>query len=368
MKKLILFLIFTINALYSCGSDDDKRTPPPPEGGGDRGGTSTEYKGIKEHFGVNLSGAEFAQVYPGIDGTNYGYPTAQCLDYFKKKNLMLIRFPFRWERVQHVLNGDLYTPDINKMKTFVKAAEDRDMLIILDMHNFARRSLDGGATLTIIGTTPSLTVAHLADVWMKLAMEFKDYKNIWAYDIMNEPYDMPSTLSWYEMAQTVIYKIRAVDTETPIIISGDSFSSASRWAQVSDNLKNLKDPSNKLIYQAHTYFDEDASGQYQNSYDANHVTPQTGVERVKPFVEWLKKNKKVGILGEYGIPDNDDRWKVVLENMLAYLRDNGVPGTYWSAGPRWGDYSLAVQPTNNYTKDRPQMSVLEKYTKTKQVE
>lgn len=41
-----------------------------------------------------------------------------------------------------------------------------------------------------------------------------------------------------------------------------------------------------------------------------------------------------------------------------------MPGTYWSAGPRWGDYKLAVQPSNNYTVDRPQMSVLEKYTVT----
>ena len=41
-----------------------------------------------------------------------------------------------------------------------------------------------------------------------------------------------------------------------------------------------------------------------------------------------------------------------------------MPGTYWSAGPRWGDYKLAVQPSNNYTVDRPQMAVLEKYTVT----
>jgi len=31
---------------------------------------------------------------------------------------------------------------------------------------------------------------------------------------------------------------------------------------------------------------------------------------------------------------------------------------------RWGGYRLAVQPSENYTKDRPQMAVLEKYTVT----
>ena len=68
---------------------------------------------------------------------------------------------------------------------------------------------------------------------------------------------------------------------------------------------------------------------------------------------------------EYGVPDTDGRWLDILDKALAYLSENGINGTYWSAGPRWGNYSLSVQPTDNYTKDRPQMEVLEKYLKTK---
>lgn len=33
---------------------------------------------------MNLSGAEFGGIYPGIDGTHYGYPTYKGLDYFKE--------------------------------------------------------------------------------------------------------------------------------------------------------------------------------------------------------------------------------------------------------------------------------------------
>ena len=166
------------------------------------------------------------------------------------------------------------------------------------------------------------------------------------------------------IAQVVIDAIREVDTETPIIVCGDSFSSARFWVEYSDNLRTLVDPSDNLIFQAHLYFDKDYSGQYLNSYDADGITANTGVERAKYFVEWLKRYNKRGLLGEYGVPDDDPRWLETLENLLIYLRDNGVPGTYWSAGPRWGDYKLAVQPSNNYTVDRPQMSVLEKYTVT----
>ena len=327
-----------------------------------------------ESFGVNLSGGEFGGVYPGTIGTHYGYPTYKDLDYFKSKGLTLIRFPFRWERVQYQLNGPLNPLDLGKMKEFVQAAEDRNLPVILDMHNFARRSFDGGSTQTVIGAGSALTKEHLADVWKKLAMEFKSYKNIWGYDIMNEPYSMPTPSTWFDIAQASINSIREVDTITHIVISGDRFSSSLHWVQYSDNLRNLVDPYDKLIYQAHMYFDKNQSGSYgsyvngvfvPSTYDAEGATPQTGVKWVKPFVDWLKKYKKKGLMGEYGIPDDDLRWNVVLENMLIYLRDNGVPGTYWSAGPRWGAYRLAVHPSNNYTVDRPQMAVLEKYIRVK---
>lgn len=324
----------------------------------------TQYVGddTQPYFGVNLSGAEFGGVYPGEDGTHYGYPTYKDLDYFKAKGLNLIRFPFRWERIQRTMNGELDAAELAKMKTFVQAAEDRGMPIILDLHNFARYSFDGGTTYALIGESSALTAEHLADVWRKLAREFKDYTNIWGYDIMNEPYSMLPSAPWFDIAQVVIDAIREVDTETPILVCGDNFSSARFWVEYSDNLRNLIDPSDKLIFQAHLYFDKDYSGQYVGTYDSDGVTPDTGVERAKYFVEWLHRYNKRGLLGEYGVPDNDSRWLVTLENMLIYLKENGVSGTYWSAGPRWGNYTLSVQPTDNYTVDRPQMSVLEKYT------
>ena len=34
-------------------------------------------------------------------------PTEKDLDYFKAKGLYLVRFPFRWERIQPTMNGEL---------------------------------------------------------------------------------------------------------------------------------------------------------------------------------------------------------------------------------------------------------------------
>ncbi len=304
-------------------------------------------------FGVNLAGAEFGK----IDGKEYGYPTKEELDYFKSKDLTLFRLPFKWERIQPELNGGLDAEELAKMREFVDEARKRGLWVILDMHNYGRRHMSGKSY--IIGE-PELSIAHVADAWQKLATEFKSYDNIWAYGIMNEPHDMLASTPWFNIAQGIITSIRRVDKKTAIAVGGDSWSSAARWQTESANLKNLKDPGKNLIFEAHVYFDRDASGAYKNSYEEELTTPATGVERVTPFINWLKENNFRGFIGEYGVPAEDERWLVVLDNMLAHLQQNHVNGTYWAAGPRWGKYRLSVEPRNG--EDRPQMKVLEKYT------
>lgn len=364
MLKKILSLITVASVIFfSCSGEDE----PNDKGGGS--GTRPETK--TAYFGTNLSGAEFGGIYPGIDGTHYGYPTEKDLDYFKSKGLYLVRFPFRWERIQTTMNGELDATELAKMKKFVKAAEDRNMQILLDMHNFGRYCIycDGKDSqnnqYAIIGNS-RCTINNFCDVWKKLAKEFKDYKNIWGYDIMNEPNAMLKTTPWVNIAQACIDAIRTVDTQTTIVVSGDEFSSAKRWKECSDNLKTLVDPSNNLIFQAHVYFDFDTSGNYSKSYDEDGANPQTGVARLRPFIEWLKENNVRGFVGEYGVPAGDGRWLDILDSALKYLQENGVNGTYWSAGPRWGDYPLAIHPTDNYTKDRPQLETLLKYKSTQQ--
>lgn len=304
-------------------------------------------------FGVNLAGAEFGKI--GTD--HYGYPTVAELDYFKSKGLTLFRLPFKWERLQPELNGPLDTKELKSIKTFVDEAAKRNLLVILDMHNYARRHVGDSTHIINNGV---ITAAHVADAWKKIAIEFKSYKNIWGYGLMNEPYNMPSEKAWFNIAQIIINKVREIDTKTPILVGGDFWSSAERWQALSSHLKDLKDPKNNLIFEAHVYFDEDASGSYKRSYEEEKAHPMVGVNRVKPFVNWLKQYGKRGFVGEYGIPDNDERWFPILENTLTYLKENGVNGTYWAAGPRWGKYKLSIEPRDG--KDRPQMPSVAKFT------
>ncbi len=116
------------------------------------------------------------------------------------------------------------------------------------------------------------------------------------------------------------------------------------------------------MYQAHCYIDSDASGQYTASYDVNHVTPTIGIERMAPFLAWLKAKHAWGMIGEFGVPKNAPRYNVALENMLQYMQNNGLSGTYWHGGVWSGGDPLSCEPGSSYTVDAPQMAILQQFT------
>ena len=67
-------------------------------------------------YGVNMACADFGSNFPGVYSTDYTYPQASDLDYWNEKGLKLVRFPFKWERLQYGLNGELNRHDLDKMK------------------------------------------------------------------------------------------------------------------------------------------------------------------------------------------------------------------------------------------------------------
>jgi endoglucanase len=307
-------------------------------------------------FGITLCGAEFGENnLPGTINTNYMYPLASEVSYFAKKGAQIIQLPIRWERVQKILGGPLDAQELFFIKKFIDDCAANNTQVTIVMQNFGRYKINN--VEYIIGS-PQVTRAQYKDVWKKLATILKDKQNIFAYSIMSEPNNM-GNYSWAESAQQAINGIREIDRTHTILVDGDNFSGPETWVQYNDNLKYLVDPFNNMMFNAHCYFDEDRSGHYTKSYEISGANENTGVNRVKPFVEWLKQNNKKGFVGEFGIPKNDSRWLVVLDNFLQYLTQNNIGGCYWAAGRWWKDYPLSIQPINNT--DQPQMAVYTKY-------
>jgi endoglucanase len=310
-------------------------------------------------FGIALAGGEFGSRLPGTYNWDYTYPTAQELDYYKAKGRLVVRVPFRWERLQRTLNGPLEPTEMSRIDSIIGDARSRGMVVLLDCHNFGRYKVDG-TNEQILGTS-RVPKAAFADLWRKIADRYKNESAVYGYGLMNEPHDMGNDKRWPRAAQTAVDEIRKVDTAHTILVAGDHWSGAHSWRNTSNENLDIQDPANRLLYEAHQYFDNDHSGIYDQSYAREGANPDVGVVRVRPFVKWLRAKGKKGFVGEFGVPSNDPRWNTVLDNFLSYLNANNVGGTYWAGGPWWGDYPLSIEPTNNFATDKPQMSVLQKY-------
>jgi endoglucanase len=312
------------------------------------------------HRGVNMSGAEFGQALPGVEGTDYTFNSEQTFQYFAANGLTLLRVPIQWERMQPQLTGPLEPNYLAGLKREIAWAKLYGMSVIIEIQNFGRYTLDqGGWTQDCVidnfDCSNPVVTSDLSDFWVHMSNEFRFEPTVCAYDLMNEPHDMGNA-DWKASSQTVLQAIRANGDNKLIMVPGDGWSGAATWVDVHGPLGWISDPANNFSYEAHLYFDPDASGEYAEPFDDS--VWDRSMEAVNSFVGWCNQNGVRCYVGEYGVPDDDARWLSVLDAVLSVLDNAGIDGTYWSAGEWWGDYPLSVQPQQNFMVDRPQMQVL----------
>lgn len=139
----------------------------------------------------------------------------------------------------------------------------------------------------------------------------------------------------FNLNQAGINGIRAAGaTSQWITPEGNSWTGAWTWVSSGNaaSLINLKDPSDstgrKLIYQMHQYLDTDGSGTSENCVSATIFK-----ERLTAATNWLKQNKKLGLIGEYAGGSNSQCIQA-LQGGLQYLKDNKDVWTghlWWAA-------------------------------------
>lgn len=316
--------------------------------------STTPASNASKLFGVNESGGEFApSVLPGALNSTYVYPNDPNRDrYFVDHGLRLLRLPVLWERLQPTPFGPLASADVTAIRASLDAAQAAGQLVILDLHNYGRYY---NAPLGRGDAT------RFANLWRQLAQTFGNHPALYGYELMNEPHDLPEgSDGWAALAQTATDAIRQVDRSGWVLVPGYDWQGAWTWPQQNPSLA-IQDPAGRLLYAAHQYFDNDGSGTYARGYEAESAYPTIGADRLRPFLDWLAAHNARGILTEYGVPGHDGRWLNVLDRFLDALNASPViqGGTYWAAGPWWGNYPLSVEPSNG--NDAPQLDVLSRY-------
>ncbi|KAE8150503.1 glycoside hydrolase superfamily [Aspergillus avenaceus] len=285
---------------------------------------------VFQWVGANESGAEFGEDnIPGVWGTDYIFPDVSAITTLIDKGMNIFRVQFMMERLApDSMTGSYDDAYLKNLTTVVDAVTDAGVHVILDPHNYGRFN---GEIIT--------STSDFQTFWKNLAGQFKS-NSLVVFDTNNEYHDMDQELV-LNLNQAAIDGIREAGATQYIFVEGNSWSGAWTWVDVNDNMKNLEDPEDKIVYQMHQYLDTDGSGTHEEC-----VSGTIGEERVTSATQWLKDNKKVGIIGEFA-GGNNDQCRTALKGMLEHLAENtdvwkGV--LWWAAGPWWGDYMYNMEP------------------------
>jgi len=297
-----------------------------------------------QQLGITLSGAEW-------EGGDYIRPTTAELSYYASKGVKLIRLEIRWDKVQPDLYGQLNGDEITWLKTYVADADKQNMSVIIDLHE--RSNLDD------LNFGPELPIASLADFWKKIAGQFRSISNVCGFGVANEPNHKRGFYGiWPVQTNSVIAAIRSVDNQHFVFVGEDHWDSSLHWDQ--QQAEAIRDPANRLVFEAHSYWDNDTSGNYSpNTPPANDGDAKQLVEtNMSPFINWCGTTRRC-FAGEFGVPP-DKEWLVALDHAIQLMREHHIGGCYWAGGPGWGnDYPLSIEPVDSH--DSVQMAVMEKY-------
>jgi endoglucanase len=302
---------------------------------------------------VNLEGADFGAALPGSYGTDYTFPTPAEVDYYMGKGMNTFRIGFLWERIQPSAYGALEPTYASRLDALVAYATSKGGHVVLNPQNFARYY---GHT---VGSS-AVPNAVFADFWNRMAQRYGAGAGV-MFNLVNEPNSMP-TEQWVDAANAAIAAIRAAGATNTIVVPGNGWTGAGSWYDTGYGTSNavallaIDDPSSNVLFEAHEYLDSDASGR-----SSKCVSETVGVDRLTPFIQWLRANGKNGMLGEFAGADNPT-CNAAVQNLLAYAmqQTDVLEGwTWWAGGPWWGEYVFTLEPSG--TTDRPQWSLLSPY-------
>ncbi|KAJ5738958.1 Glycoside hydrolase superfamily [Penicillium malachiteum] len=296
--------------------------------------------------GCNESGAEFGTNIPGTLGTDYTWPTTSKIQVLRDAGMNIFRVPFLMERLTpDGMTGSLATTYFDDLKTTVEFITNSGAYAVLDPHNYGRFNGDIITSTSDFGT-----------FWKTVATEFAD-NDLVIFDTNNEYHDMEQSLV-LDLNQAAIDAIRAAGATTQYIFAeGNAYTGAWSWTTYNDNMSNLTDTEDKIIYEMHQYLDSDSSGTSETC-----VSSTIGQERLESATQWLKDNNKKGFIGEFAGGVNSV-CETAVEGMLSYMSENSdvwMGAEWWSAGPWWGTYMYSLEPTDGpaYSTYLP---ILEKY-------
>ncbi|RDE06310.1 glycoside hydrolase family 5 protein [Sphingomonas aracearum] len=320
--------------------------------------------------GVSFSTIEgSADTLPGTLAGHVFVTPQSHFTYYAAKGFDHIRLEGSWERLQPRLFGplgeqlldhysDAQNPlrnPVNLVRHYLDRAQAAGLKVLLDLcHNYGERYVGyngnwANKRKAQLGSA-DVPFAAFADYCARLVTEFGAHPAVLGIELMNEPHDLAvGEAGWREACQQAINAIRKVNATLPIFIDGYGWASAEYWPSRNPTIHTLADPSDRLYWSAHQYFDANSSGIYGGGSEAAPSNAQLGVQRLQPFIDWLRQRgfSDRGHVGEFGAPDRPE-WQPVMGNFIAKAAGAGLPLTIHQDVPYTNDpYTMNLFPQTN---------------------
>jgi hypothetical protein len=329
---------------------------------------------------------------------NYTVPRRSHVAYLGANGFTKTRLPIKWEMLQPMLHDTVASTSARAIigepgvfhagyESYITGVLDAHaaagIKCVIDLHNYCRYRdfifQPDGSVLGLVKPGNALIYAYtgdssqvrerifslaagatlkqsnFTDFWARAARKWKDHPGFGGYGLMNEPHNLPGPGGteasydgsqdlhiWATYAQAAINAIRAVDPANPIYLGGND-SSGAMWIGSRDPDWPLTGAN--IIYEVHMYLDSRTSGQ-RYDYDSETaagfsvgqsgtINVDTGVERLRPAVEWAQARGLKLALTETGMPIDDVRWQEMYQKLLDYARQNSVEVFSWNGGNHW---------------------------------
>ncbi|NPC54544.1 glycoside hydrolase family 5 protein [Caenimonas soli] len=354
-------------------------------------------------LGTNLSGMEWAESglrygTSALPNLNFTVPRRADVIYLARNGYTKTRLPIKWELLQPMLHDTVAAPAViagvgrpgafhagyeSYITGVLDAHAAAGIKCIIDCHNYCRYrdfkfQPDGSVTGFVVPPDPllrpytsdntqvqdrifalapgaTLKQSNFVDFWTKAAAKWKNHPGFGGYGLMNEPHDMPrpgqivesrggeDLTIWPAYALAAIKAIRAVDGTNPIYLGGNEWSGATTLAT-----RNPGWPvaAANIIYEVHLYLDAIGTGQvfdYDTEAAKNSgINKDTGIQRLKPAVEWARAKGVKLALTETGMPIDDPRWEEMFKRLANYARQSGCEIYSWQGGNHWPVHNGAI--------------------------
>ncbi|KAK8226426.1 endo-beta-1,4-glucanase [Phyllosticta citricarpa] len=285
--------------------------------------------GKLQYIGVNEAGPEFGEGnVPGQLGKDYVWPDPTTMQTVIDYGMNMFRVNILMERLIPDLRGQLDEAYSRDLKATVDFLTGKGVVAMISAHNYGRFKQQQVIT----------DVEGFKMWWMTAATLFKDNKLV-AFDTNNEYKEMDQQLV-VRLNQAAIDGIReAGAVDQMITVEGNDWTGAWKWVKLggnSDTMGGFVDPAHpgdpsRIVYQMHQYSDQDGSG---NSDQC--VSGTIMAERLNAATDWLRANKKKGLIGEFAGGANPTCYDAIRGG-LRYMEQNSDVwlGALWWAKGRW---------------------------------